>query len=867
MDHLARALEAHDCNPTYRGDHIEALCPHHDDRTPSLSISQGADGRALVCCQAGCLTEDVVADLGMRMQDLFSKTATGSSRPRIAATYRYEDADGRLLYEVVRNEPKGFRQRRPDGRGGWSWNVRGVERVPFRLPAVLGAIKSGEVIYVVEGEKDVETMVRAGFTATTNAQGAGSWPSEWGPRYFTGAQVVVIADNDEPGRQHARKVASSLSGHAREVRVVELPDVPEHGDVSDYLVSHSVDDLREVVRAAPVWRHQGADKAAGVEEPGDDDLNQPESEPRRSQATQLVELANRDYRFGQSEDGSSFAVLRGGPNVALSLRGRSGLRTALAASYFAEHGKVPSASALTDALSVIEGTANETEREVVALRVAVHHGGLVLDLGDSSGRAVVVEPGCWKIVERSPVLFRRSELTKALPVPVSGGKVEELAELVNIAEDTFRVVVGALVGALFAEVSHPILALLGLQGTGKTTAATMISTIIDPSAAPTRAPARNDTDWAVGASGSWVLVVDNISSVPGWLSDAWCRAVTGDGLVRRALYSDGDISVLALRRVLILTSIDPGALAGDLGERIIPVELVRIDGTSRRTEAELWATFQTHHPRILGGLLDIAAEVLDVLPTVTLAALPRMADFGRILAALDKVTGWDTVSTYRLLGTEVAHDVVEADPVATAVAGLVPNVGDSWAGMVGQLYRELTPERPSKDWPGNPRGLSGRLRRSAVALRATGVVVEIGSHRNKGTPVSITRESVGEEPSLPSPSSLPATHQDEWGPEPVTIGVTVDVGDSRPSPRPSPVDTTSYQGVIASGDGRDGSDDRDRQLSSDRTAPEDRCQRLPAEPIPRRRRETAARLPGEPPTDEQVSDWVAGLRPGPGAAR
>lgn len=138
-----------------------------------------------------------------------------------------------------------------------------------------------------------------------------------------------------------------------------------------------------------------------------------------------------------------------------------------------------------------------------------------------------------------------------------------------------------------------------------------------------------------GTFGSWVVGLDNVSGVPDWLSDALCRAVTGDGLVRRRLYSDAHLSVLAYRRVVLLTSIDPGITRGDLLDRLLPVTCHPFPPERRLTDEEIDAAFAAAHPHLLGGLLTLTAAVLDRLPHLRLPALPRMADFARILAAVD----------------------------------------------------------------------------------------------------------------------------------------------------------------------------------------------------------------------------------------
>jgi 5S rRNA maturation endonuclease (ribonuclease M5) len=220
------------------GSHV-ALCPAHDDRQQSLSVSEGDDGRALLHCHAGCTTDDVLAAVKLELTDLFAAAHRDSGG--IAATFDYTDEDGALLFQVVRFEPKGFRQRRPDGRGGWIWNLKGVRRVLYRLPAVRAAVAAGDTVYVAEGEKDADALARAGVCTTTNPQGAGKWTEAYTDALAGAARVVVVADRDEPGRAHARKIAEALGTRVERVTIVEAI---AGKDAADHLAAgHTVDEL------------------------------------------------------------------------------------------------------------------------------------------------------------------------------------------------------------------------------------------------------------------------------------------------------------------------------------------------------------------------------------------------------------------------------------------------------------------------------------------------------------------------------------------------------------------------------------------------------------------------------------------------
>lgn len=443
--------------------------------------------------------------------------------------------------------------------------------------------------------------------------------------------------------------------------------------------------------------------------------------PKPTQSTILVDLAHERYRLGRASTGEPFAVPLDGPHVARLLRGgRDSMRAELAAVFNAERGKAPSAAALADCMLVLEGEAQREPATELHLRAARHGDAILVDLGDESGRVVEVTPGQWKILDRSPVLFRRTELTAALPEPRWGGDVDLLREHVNITDHAWPLLLGWLVAALMPGIAHPIALLTGEQGSGKSTAARTLVQLVDPSPAPLRSSPKDEQDWAVAAAGSWVVAVDNISSISGWFSDALCRAVTGDALIRRRLYSDSDLAILAIQRVVLLTSIDAGALRGDLVDRLLALELEPIHPTTRRSDTDLDAAFAGDQPLILGALLDVLAQVLHALPGVHLKELPRLTDFGRVLAALDTVMGTTALATYQGLGDRLADETIDADPIGGAVRRLAAR-HPRWAGTPGELLDVLTPQHPPRGWPADATRLSGKLRRSAPALRRRGI--------------------------------------------------------------------------------------------------------------------------------------------------
>lgn len=487
-------------------------------------------------------------------------------------------------------------------------------------------------------------------------------------------------------------------------------------------------------------------RAGKAQSPDDDTVDE---HPAQSEA--IVRLGLERYRFGRTAAGECFAVERNGPAVARMFRGSSDtMRAQLAKAYRLVEGRTPSAAALAGALTVLQGYADDADAEQVHLRVAELGDSIIIDMGTVDGRAVEVTPNGWRVLGQSPVLFRRTALTGALPQPERGGSIGSMRPLLNVSEATWPLVLGWSAAALMPSIPHPILLLGGLQGTGKSTTARMLAGVIDPSPAPLRSQPRDPESWAMMASGSWLVAVDNISHIPPWWSDALCKAVTGDGWVRRRLYSDSDLAVLAFRRVVALTSIDAGALRGDLGDRLVLVDLEPIEARRRRTEAELDRIYREQQGVLFGALLDVLAGVLRTLPTLTVQEYPRMADFARLLAAMDAagITS-GALPTYLNQHARIAADVVESDVVAVALTRLVDEAG-TWQGTAGALLERMRPERLDKAWPANGQAMAARLKRLTPSLASIGVTVTyLGSTGHEKTRLWVVEKS----PVLPPAAS------------------------------------------------------------------------------------------------------------------
>ena len=255
----------------------EARCPcREDDNNPSLSISEDTNtGNILVSCHRGspCSSKEICESIGLTQASLFSPQKRTKEKLSLTKTYNYTDKDGELLFQKLRyidtDGRKTFRQRKPDGKGGWEYSLGDTPKVIYNLPAVINAVKEGFPIWVVEGEKDADTLMDMGIIATTMPGGAGKWlPIH--TAVLAGAEVEIVADNDEPGMAHAKTVLSELLKAGCEARVWHTP---KQKDITDFLsLGGDIDELLLLDEDTPVSTAPVVAAAPVVEVVADSDI-------------------------------------------------------------------------------------------------------------------------------------------------------------------------------------------------------------------------------------------------------------------------------------------------------------------------------------------------------------------------------------------------------------------------------------------------------------------------------------------------------------------------------------------------------------------------------------------------------------------
>jgi hypothetical protein len=416
-----------------------------------------------------------------------------------------------------------------------------------------------------------------------------------------------------------------------------------------------------------------------------------------------------------------------------------GFRRWLKRLFFEEMGGAPNGEAVAAAIGVIEAKAqHDTPVRDVFVRVGELDCKTYIDLCDAKWRAVEVDETGWRIVDRAAVRFRRSPDMRALPGPKAGGSIDGLRSLLNIrdgddGDNDFILAVAYLLACLRARGPYPVMAIGGEQGSAKSTRSALLRNTIDPRKPTLRALPRDERDLVVAARNQHVLAFDNVSGLRSWLSDALCRIASGAGFGTRELFTDQEEVLFSGARPAILNGIEEVVERPDLAERSIFSTCEPIDSKNRKSEDEVWASFNATHASVLGALLDAVAAGLKNFPTMERPPdLPRMADFAHWAISCETAL-WESgafLTAYNANILAAVESVLEASPVAVAVRELMTNLAKAseteWSGTAGDLLAvlaDLVTERIAKsdDWPRNGRALSGRLRRAASSLRRVGI--------------------------------------------------------------------------------------------------------------------------------------------------
>jgi hypothetical protein len=490
------------------------------------------------------------------------------------------------------------------------------------------------------------------------------------------------------------------------------------------------------------------------------------ADEREGPVDALLRLAS-SARLYRSADGRLHARVKVGDRHEVYGLSSAGFRDWLTDGYFADRRQPPSQWAIGRVVSLLEARARfDGGTPSVFIRVGGVHDAdgkvsdYFLDLGDPSGRAIEIRADGWTVVDRPDVHFRRPEGQLPLPLPRHEGSIDLLRPYVNLADADFRLLVTWLTAALRPVGPYPILALHGEQGSAKSTLARILRLLIDPQACPLWGPPKSERDLMATAVNGWLLAYDNISVLPGWLSDSLCQLVFGAGLAARALFTNTERSVIHAQRPVILNGIEDFVRRGDLTDRTVFLHLPPILPGKRLAEDDFWAMFHADYPWILGGVLDAVVGGLRFLPSVRLAESPRMADYAKWGEAVGQGLGWTPesfLSTYNANRREATLMALDDSALGSLLLKVrLQSPMWVWTGTSAELY-DLTTQWAGKKlatsarWPKTSRQFSNELRRIVPLLFLHGLSIQFSKNRAKRL-IFITK--VGH-PALRSPDAPP----------------------------------------------------------------------------------------------------------------
>ena len=406
--------------------------------------------------------------------------------------------------------------------------------------------------------------------------------------------------------------------------------------------------------------------------------------------------------------------------------------------------KALSSNNIQNAIDAFDALAtNEGKEETVFKRIAYFNNKLYLDLADEKWRVVVISQEGWRILNNSPINFVRFKNTLPLPEPRQSGKniLDELRKLFNLEnEKDFYLIIDFLLNILSPFESYIGLALIGEQGTAKTTAARIIKHILDPDRKTKLTTPKNEEDLIISSRTSKLLLFDNLSKCTQKFSDSLCRLLDGSGIAKRRLFTDEDESVLYASSPIILTSITNPFMYPDLLDRIVMLNLKPIDSKKRKTEEEIFKKLGEIHPYILGSLFDLTSKALKNIEKVDLKNKPRRADFAVWLAAseLDE-NEKKLLPAYLSNINDIVTMSLDNDPLASAIIEWFESK-EEWKGSVTELKNQIfnvAGKERKNEIPKASNKFSERLIRLSSFLRNVGIDIK-RKRTNNGSIITIS---------------------------------------------------------------------------------------------------------------------------------
>ena len=473
----------------------------------------------------------------------------------------------------------------------------------------------------------------------------------------------------------------------------------------------------------------------------------------------LVSLAQRDAEYFQDMRNETWGALQvgstiGGYHTEIHPINSDHFKDWLGARCFKANGGAianPTMDRVISALSASAKFGANAPREV-HLRTATLAGRYYIDLGDPRWRVVEVDASGWRILDKSPVMFRRTSTMKALPDPIAGGSFTSLLPIINVPENSWLLLLPWVIECLRPDTPYVGLQLSGIQGSAKSFTQSILRELIDPNVENLRARPRGREDLFAGAHQNLLLSYENLSVLPTDMQDAFCTVLTGGGAGSRKLYSGDQEQLISVKRPVVLNGINEVVTNPDLLDRFICLELNEIK--IRKTESELRAAFQAIHPRVFGAVLKWFARALALLPAIKNEPLmlPRMGDFALLGEAVLRSTKRKPKLFLRRYDRQRSKDVKNVIGASSFGAAIEAYLGQNPKGISGnhtEISRALRAHYASgvgrdaviNDWPEGGKAFGNAMRRLQPALVKIGIAAKRSGRVRQGFTWSIRRTS------------------------------------------------------------------------------------------------------------------------------
>jgi len=478
--------------------------------------------------------------------------------------------------------------------------------------------------------------------------------------------------------------------------------------------------------------------------------------PKKSQADQLVGLVedNRNIVLFHNEHHDPYLQMLARDHKEIWACKSKQMRRWLAREFWENYAKAPSSEAVRSALNIIEAKACfDGEMFKLHNRVAWHEKAIWYDLSDAGWRAVKITPEGWNIEANPPILFQRFGHQLPQVEPQRGDSLKDFLNLVNITNEDQKILLLVwIVSCYIPGFPHPIPSFYGAHGAAKSGLCRLVLFLVDPSSADllTMPSQDKEDDWALVISKHWLAIFDNLSNIPGKISDLLCKAVTGGGFETRELYTNSDSVIFTFKHCMALNSLSLVAVKPDLLDRSLLFKMDRAQ-VNRKDEAAIAAEFDRLRPLILGDIFTVVGQAMKIKADIKIKELPRMADFALWGAAIAEVLGYgqEAFLTAYSRNINIQNEEVLKDSLVGTVVRHFMETTDFWKETPSEtlaIFTEVAKElginvEKEREWPKGANSLSRKLNELKTNLAEDGIKVDTDQRIGKSRAILLLKPS------------------------------------------------------------------------------------------------------------------------------